>query len=127
MAVNEFLADRIRNYLLDNHIDFFEKRMFGGLTFMVDNKMCVGLIKGKMMSRIGPDAYKDALLKEGCTEMKFTGKPMIGYVFLNDEATDLEVDLEYWISLALDFNPLAKASKKNKEGLGKNQDTFLSY
>jgi len=114
MAVNEFLADRIRNYLLDKHVDFFEKRMFGGLTFMVDNKMCVGLIKGKMTSRIGPDVYEGALLKEGCSEMKFTGKPIIGYVFLNDEATDLDKDLEYWIQLALDFNPSAKASKKKK-------------
>ena len=114
MAVIEFLADRIRNYLLDNYIEFFEKRMFGGLTFMVDNKMCVGLIKDKMMTRIGPDVYEIALLKEGCSEMIFTGKPIIGYVFLNDEATDLDKDLEYWIQLALDFNPLAKASKKKK-------------
>ena len=47
--------------------------------------------------------------------MNFTGRPMKGYVFLTDDAIDLESDLEYWVQLALDFNPLAKASKKRKK------------
>lgn len=112
MSYNEFLGDRIRHVLLEKNVDFFEKRMFGGLCFMVEEKMCLGIIKDEVMARIGPEKYEKSLLKEGCSEMNFTGTPMKGYVFLTDDATDLESDLEYWIQLALDFNPLAKASKK---------------
>ena len=112
MAFNEFLGDRIRQILEDRSVDFFEKRMFGGLCFMVDNKMCLGIVKDEVMARIGVDAYDDALQKPGCNEMNFTGRPMKGYVFLTDGAIDLDTDLENWVQLALDFNPLAKASKK---------------
>lgn len=115
MAYNEFLGDRIRQILTDKSVHFFEKKMFGGLCFMVNEKMCVGIVKDKVMARIGSDAYSDALKKDGCNEMNFTGKPMKGYVFLKDDAIDLESDLEYWVQLALDFNPLAKASKKRKK------------
>jgi TfoX/Sxy family transcriptional regulator of competence genes len=115
MAYNEFLGDRIRQVLNDKNVNIFEKRMFGGLCFMVENKMCLGIVKDEVMARIGIDAYKEALRKPGCSEMNFTGRPMKGYVFLSDEAIDLDVDLEYWIQLALDFNPLAKASIKRKK------------
>lgn len=115
MPYNEFLGDRIRNILVDKNVDFFEKNMFGGLCFMVDNKMCIGIARDEVMARIGVDTYEDALTKPGCKEMNFTGRPMKGYVFLTDDATDLESDLEYWVQLALDFNPLAKASKKRKK------------
>jgi TfoX/Sxy family transcriptional regulator of competence genes len=114
MAYNEFLGDRIRQILLDKNVDFFEKKMFGGLCFMVDDKMCIGIVKDEIMARIGPEKYEESLLKDGCSEMNFTGRPMKGYVFLTDEAIDLDKDLEYWIQLALDFNPFAKASKKRK-------------
>ena len=114
MAFNEFLADRIRQILEERNADFFEKKMFGGLCFMVEDKMCLGIVKDEVMARIGVEAYSDALKKPGCSEMNFTGRPMKGYVFLNDDAIDLEVDLEYWVDLALHFNPLAKASRKKK-------------
>ena len=114
MAFNEFLADRIRQILAERNADFFEKRMFGGLVFMVDDKMCLGIVKDEVMARIGLEAYTDALNKPGCSEMNFTGRPMKGYIFLNDDATDLDAELEYWIGLALSFNPFAKATKKKK-------------
>jgi TfoX/Sxy family transcriptional regulator of competence genes len=112
MSYNEFLGDRIRQVLLDKSVNFFEKKMFGGLCFMVDDKMCIGIIKDEVMARIGPEKYVESLLKEGCNKMNFTGRPMKGYVFLTGKAIDLDKDLEFWIQLALDFNPLAKASKK---------------
>lgn len=115
MAYNEFLGDRIRRILTEKSIEFLEKRMFGGLCFMVDDKMCVGIVKDEVMARIGTDAYETALQKPGCNEMNFTGRPMKGYVFLSGEATDMETDLEYWIQLALDFNPLAKVSPKRRK------------
>lgn len=82
---------------------------------MVNNKMCVGIVKNELMARIGEEKYLQALTKKGCKEMTFTGRPMKGYVYLDDEALDLDIDLEYWLKLALDFNPFAKANKKESD------------
>jgi len=114
MAYNKLLADRVTRFFKDKNVVFFEKKMFGGLCFMVENKMCVGIIKNELMARIGEKQYSVALTKKGCNEMTFTGKPMKGYVYLNDDALDLDTDLDYWLQLALDFNPIAKASKKRQ-------------
>ena len=115
MAYSEYLADRISQFFNEKSIHFEAKKMMGGLCFMVDGKMCVGINKDEIMARIHPDKYEESLMKEGCKQMNFTGRPMKGFVFLTDEATDLEDDLYYWLQLALDFNPLAKASKKKKK------------
>ncbi len=116
MAYNELMADRIRQVLKEKNTRFSEKNMFGGLCFMVEEKMCIGITnKDQVMARIGPDRYAEALTKPGCTEMMFTGRAMKGYVFLDETATDLDSDLEYWVQLCLDFNPLAKASRKKKK------------
>lgn len=119
MAYDEFISDRISQILNEKKVNFYPKKMFGGVCFMVDEKMCVGIVKDEVMARIGPEKYEQSLLKEGCNEMNFTGRPMKGYVFLTDEAIDLDSDLEHWIQLALDFNPLAKASKKKSKKKGK--------
>jgi TfoX/Sxy family transcriptional regulator of competence genes len=76
--------------------------------------MCVGIIKDNLMARIDPEIYEEALQKEGCREMDFTKRPMKGYVYVDPVATDMDEQLEYWIQLALDFNPKAKSSKKKK-------------
>ena len=81
---------------------------------MVDDKMCVGILDETLMARIGPDKYDDALKLKGCKPMDFTGRPMKGYVFITAAGTDMEKDLEYWVQLALEFNPLAKRSKKKR-------------
>jgi len=86
--------------------------MMGGLCFLVDGKMCAGIVGEELMARIGPDAYGDALEKEGCKEMTFTGRPMKGFVFIEQEVLDDDDDLTYWIDLCLAFNPKAKARKK---------------
>ena len=112
MAYDIFLADRIHNILNDKKVNFYEKKMFGGLCFLVDDKMCIGIVKDEVMARIGPEKYDEALLIAGCSEMSFTNRPMKGYVFLNENATDMDKDLEYWVQLTLDYNPLAKSSKK---------------
>jgi TfoX/Sxy family transcriptional regulator of competence genes len=112
MAYNEHLADRINGILKEKNANFYEKKMFGGLCFMVEEKMCIGIVKEEIMARIGEDKYTEALLKHGCREMNFTGQPMKGYVFIDEASIDLDDDLEYWVQLALDFNPFAKSSKK---------------
>jgi len=114
MAYNEYLADRVSQFLREKSVAFITKKMMGGLLFMVDGKMYVAVIKGEIMARINPNIYESSLKKEGCNEMNFTGKPMKGFVFLSDEAIDLDTNLNYWLQLTLDFNPFAKASKKKK-------------
>jgi len=114
MAYDEYLAERIAKALKDKRVSFEEKKMMGGLCFLVDEKMCVGIIKNDMMARLNPDIWEEAMTKKGCREMDFTKRPMKGYVYLSPEGIDMEDDLDYWIQLALDFNPLAKKSKKRK-------------
>jgi TfoX/Sxy family transcriptional regulator of competence genes len=115
MAYNEFLADRMRQVLKEKNVSCKEKAMMGGLTFMVDDKMCVGIVRDNLMARIDPEIYKEALQRKGCKEMDFTKRPMKGFVFVEPEGTDLDEDLEFWIQLALDFNPMATSSKKKKK------------
>ena len=112
MAYDSYLAERILIILKQKRIIFSEKKMFGGMCYMVDNKMCLGVVKNDLMARIHLDSYEKALKKKGCEPMLFTGKLMKGYVFINPIGVDLDKDLEYWIQQCLDFNPLAKASKK---------------
>lgn len=113
MAYNETLNDRIREAL--EHVkEVEEKYMFGGVCYMVNGKMCVGVVKDELMCRIGPDAYEKALEKSGCREMDFAGKPMKGYVFVSEEGMRNKKDFDEWIALCLAFNKTAKASKKKK-------------
>ena len=111
---SEFLADRIRQMLSEKHISFIEKKMMGGLAFMVDDKMCVGIINDDLMARIDPNIYEKSLSRKGVREMDFTKKPMKGWVYIGPDGIDMDEELASWIQLALDFNPKAKSSKKRK-------------
>jgi TfoX/Sxy family transcriptional regulator of competence genes len=114
MAFNETLSNRIRIELADvPRVE--EKLMFGGICFMVNDKMCIGVAEDEMMCRIGPDAYEDALEKNGVREMVFTGRPMVGYVFVDNSVLASKKDLRYWVDLCLKFNVHAKSSKKAKK------------
>ena len=113
MAFDEKLAGRVRKNL-SKQSDVEEKKMMGGLTFMVNGKMCAGILKDDLMARIDPNVYEDALKKNGCRAMDFTGKPMKGFVFISPDGTSDRKDLLFWLKLALDFNKKAKPSKKKK-------------
>ena len=113
MAYNEQLAGRVRE-LFSEHLKVEEKKMMGGLTFMVNSKMCVGILNDDLMVRIAPEEYEKALERPGCREMDFTGRPMKGFVFVGPEGTKGKKQLDSWLALALDFNKRAKASKKKK-------------
>lgn len=111
MAYNEKLSDRIRERISEiSNVE--EKFMFGGVCYMLNGKMCVGVVKDELMCRIDPEVYEEALEKNGCREMVFTGKPMKGYVYVSEEGMKSKKDFDYWINLCLDFNSKAKASKK---------------
>ncbi|MFY9152744.1 MAG: TfoX/Sxy family protein [Prolixibacteraceae bacterium] len=114
MAYNQQLANRIREQLQELE-GVEEKEMMGGLSFMLRDKMCVGVIQDEMMCRIGPVLYEECLEKEGCHEMLFTGKPMKGWIMIDDSGMKNTAELKRWIDLAVDFNQHAKASKKRKK------------
>ena len=113
MAYNEQLTNRIREALADLP-DVEEKKMFRGITFMVNGKMCVSVGDDEMMCRIDPMVYETVIEKNGVREMIHGGKVMKGFVFVSGDILKTKKALEYWIDLALDFNGRAKASKKRK-------------
>lgn len=115
MPFNEHLADRIRQDLKSRKVHFEEKNMMGGVCFMVNDKMCVGIVKNELMARIDPDIYESSLKRLGAKPMDFTGRPMKGFVFIEPKGIDLDEDLEVWIELALAYNPKAQSSKRKKK------------
>lgn len=113
MAYNEKLAKRIRERLvIISNVE--EKEMMGGLTFMVNDKMCIGIIKDEMMCRIDPELHEASIEKKGCRTMDFTKRPMKGYILVDNTGMKTKKELEYWINLCLEFNKKAKPSKKKK-------------
>lgn len=120
MAYDEYTADRIRRIFKDNKVPFLEKRMMGGLAFMVDDKMCVctSILKATdqshLMARVGEVSYMEALSKPGADKFTVTGREMKGFVFVQPEGYEMDTDLEYWVQKCLDYNPLAKKSKSKR-------------
>src|SRR5881394_4447766 len=103
MSYDESLANRVEQFFTERKIAHESKRMMGGLCFMVKGKMCVGVEKNRLMARIGPDAYDDALTRKGCRPMDFTGRPMRGFVFVGLEGLESEIELAFWLELALAY------------------------
>ena len=95
--------------------EWHEKKMFGGICFMVDDKMCFGTYKGGLMVRIHPDESNTLIEHTGAEQMIHNGRPMKGYLFLESQAYDSDDDLDFWLQKCLEFNPLAKSSKKRKK------------
>lgn len=118
MAYNDVTLKRIREVLLEKNVVFQEKKMFSGVCFMVDDKMCTGTHIDKksgldyLLCRIGDAAYQAALEMPNCIPMEFTGRSMKGYIFVTEAGFDKKEKLTYWLQLCLDYNPLAKKSKK---------------
>ena len=115
MSYNEKLADRTREIISRSHKNVEEKKMFGGLCFMVNGKMCVGVEQHRLMVRFDPSLNDAVMEKEGVKPMDFTSKVMKGYAFVDIDVLNTEKRLDYWIQLALDYNKTAKASKKKKK------------
>ncbi len=121
MAYNEKLADRTRELIAITHKNVEEKKMFGGLCFMVNDKMCLGVEKERLMVKINPAIYDEVSETVGCVPMDFKGKIMKGFVFVNEEAVTTKKKLEYWVKLALEYNKIAKASKKPAKSIKKKK------
>jgi len=114
MAYSESLAKRMRNSLTALDTRYVEKKMFGGLAFMVGKKMCCGIVKDEMMVRVVDDRYEEALSKPGARAMDFTGRPMKGFVFVSDEGLQTEKSLRDWLKLGIEFGAIAKKTAQRK-------------
>lgn len=114
MAYSEKLAQRVRTALADiAHVE--EKKMFNGICFMVNDKMCVCVSKDELMCRVGPQKFEEALEKNGTRTMVHNGRSMTGFVFVDESALKSKKEFDYWIGLCLDFNKEAKSSKVKKK------------
>lgn len=102
MAYDEVLADRVRGHFGDDP-RLREQKMFGGLAFLIDGNMCVGIVNDDLMVRVGPDAYEDAVAQPHAREMDFTGRPMRGIVYVNPKGVTSDANLEAWIDRGLAF------------------------
>lgn len=115
MAYDEKLADRVREIIAAGYENVEEKKMFSGVCFMVNDKMCAGIQRERLMVRIDPAIVENVIEKEGAVQMDMSGKIMKGYVLVDAAAINTKNKLAYWINLALDYNPIAKSSKKKKK------------
>ncbi len=102
MAFSETLAQRVRNVLYPL-TPAEEKKMFGGIAFMVSGNMAVGVIRNELIARVGLENYEASLRVPGADLFRPTGKPMAGWVSVAPEAHQTNENLKYWIELALEF------------------------
>ena len=113
MAYDEKLADRIRR-AIGPRADVTEKKMFGGLAFLLSGKMFLGLATADLMVRVGPDGHAAALARPHARPMDFTGRPMKGYVYVSPEGLRTAAALGKWVDLALAFVTTVVAASKKK-------------
>jgi hypothetical protein len=102
MAYDETLASRVREVLPDRS-DLTEKKMFGGLCFLIGGNMCCGITRDQLMLRVGPDAYESSLSRPHAREMDFTGRALRGMVYVDAVGIVTEEDLADWVGIAVGF------------------------
>ena len=102
MAYDEGLAERIRG-VLDEQPGVSERRMFGGVAFLVKGHMSVGIVQDKLMVRVGPESYDRVLRERHARRMDFTGKPMKGFVYVVPSGYESDADLQRWVNLGVTY------------------------
>ena len=102
MPYNEGLAQRVRATLAEQDA-VVEKKMFGGLAFMLNGNMCCGIIRDDLMVRVGPEQYADALVQPHVRELDFTGRPMRGMIVVDADGLRSDADLEVWVRRGVAF------------------------
>ena len=114
MAWDEALAERIRA-ALGRRAGVVERKMFGGLAFLLDGKMFCGIAKGELMVRVGPEAYPRALRRAHVRPMDFTGRPMKGYVFVALEGCRSVRAVRVWTERAAEFVSSLEARPRRRK------------
>jgi TfoX/Sxy family transcriptional regulator of competence genes len=114
MAYNEQLAERIREIVSETD-GVTEKKMFGGVAFILREKMFAGVVKDDLMIRCLAERYDELLEKPGCRPMDFTGKPMRGFLFVALEDLKTTKQLKYWLDIGTEFVFHAPEKSKKKK------------
>ena len=114
MAYDKVLEERLEDYLIAHNVQYEIKHMFGGAAFMVDDKMCVGIIKDNLMARVDPESMEELLQLDYADKMKMGQRTMKGFLSIHPDGLIDEKQLSFWIQKCLDFNPKAKKSKKRR-------------
>jgi TfoX/Sxy family transcriptional regulator of competence genes len=114
MAYNEKLADKLREEL-ESVKGVEEKKMFNGLTFMVNDKMCICVSRDSLLCRFDPERQEEIMGKKGVRPMVMRGKEFKGYAYIDEEGFKSKKDFDFWVDLCLEYNPKAKSSKKKKQ------------
>lgn len=114
MAFDPALVDRIRS-ALGPQPDVHEKRMFGGVAFLLGDRMFCGVVGDELMVRVGPERYDDALARPHARPMDFTGRPMKGYVFVSAEGCGTTREVGAWIEQGLAFVPTLPAKPPKRK------------
>ena len=102
MAYDLDLADRLRRAYA-GRVEVDERKMFGGLVFMVGGHMSCGVAGELLMVRVGPEQYEAALTEPHAREMDFTGKPLTGFIFVEPEGIESPEELATWVERSLNF------------------------
>src|SRR5258708_4682338 len=110
MSYDEKTAERVRR-ILSLRLDVVEKKMFGGLCFMVNGSMCCGLTSTALMVRIGPDGYERALAQPHARPMDFTGRPLTGMVYVDPAGYKTDAALAKWLQRGIDCGSGLPAKK----------------
>lgn len=95
MAFDDGLAQRVRETLADH--DVVEKKMFGGLAFMLHGNMCCGIVGDNLMVRVGKEGYDSALAQPHARPMDFTGKPMKSMIYVDAAGLETDEELAAWV------------------------------
>lgn len=112
MAYNTKLADKVRDYLADiPELEIEEKKMFGGLAFLINGKMCVNVSGERLMCRFDPELQKQLQNKKGYQPMIMKGKLLAGYCYVEPEGFKAKKDFDYWMEICLNFNEKEKGKK----------------
>jgi TfoX/Sxy family transcriptional regulator of competence genes len=119
MAYNQNTANRIAEQLLDQNIAFEEKKMFGGIAFMLNEKMCIGVVKDELMLRILYEKYETVLEQDYAKPMQFTGKAMKGFVFVEPEGFETDQHLAQWVQYGVEFGKFGTVKSKNNKSSSK--------
>jgi len=119
MPFDEKIANQVREMIADRTDNVEEKVMFGGLCFMVNDKVCIGVKKDTLLVRVDPEVYEQEIGKDGRQPMVHQGKPVKSYLFVDYDSMHNQESLQHWVKLALNYNPHAPLSQAKQRALKK--------
>ena len=114
MAYNEQLTNRVRAALAAIP-NVEEKKMFSGITFMVNGKMCISVGNDRIMCRVDPAIHDDVVVRKGSRTVQMKGRDYRGYIYVSEEGIKTKKDFDFWINLSLEFNKKAKDSRPTQK------------